>query len=151
MSSYDVRGRMLGVDPGRKRIGFALSDDLGMIARPLEVWSCRSKKRDARRVVELARAHEVVAIVVGVARNLDDSDSASTRWAHAFVEAIRAEMPDIPVIERDEALTSWDAEQRLRSLGQEIGPGGGVMIDAYAAALILQDELDERSAAKPYC
>ncbi|MBK8012326.1 MAG: Holliday junction resolvase RuvX [Deltaproteobacteria bacterium] len=143
-SNDDARGRMLGVDPGRKRIGFALSDELGVIARPLEVWLCRSKQRDARRVAELARAHDVVAIVVGIARNLEDgSDSSSTRWARAFVEAIRAVMPDIPILERDEALTSWEAEHRLRAAGRTMG--SGVPIDAYAAALILQDELDERA------
>jgi len=70
-----TKGPMLGVDPGTKRIGFALSDSLGMLAAPLEVWTRKKNPaEDVARVVRHVMEHEVVAVVVGVPfRLIDDA------------------------------------------------------------------------------
>lgn len=135
---------MLGVDPGTKRIGLALSDELGLLASPLEVWTRRSPAADVAHVVEVARSRDVVAIVVGVPYRLDGSRGPAADKALALVAELRAAIPEVPVLERDEALTTYEAEKQLAARG--LGPleRRGV-IDAYAAAVILQEELDARA------
>lgn len=137
-------GRLLGIDPGTKRIGFAVSDDLQWTARPLEVWKRRTLEVDLAHVRSLVEEHEVREIVIGVPYRLGGGASESTERARAFAEALKAALPDMPVIERDEALTTFEAESRLEARG--LSPGERkALVDAYAAAVILQEELDERS------
>ncbi|MCK6552261.1 Holliday junction resolvase RuvX [Myxococcota bacterium] len=144
------KGPMLGVDPGTKRIGFALSDSLGMLAAPLEVWTRKkSPAEDVARVVRHVKEHEVVAVVVGVPYNMDGSKGPSADKALAFIAQLRPAMPaGVPVLERDEALTSWAAEERMKELG--LGPEERRgKVDMYAAAVILQEELDARWPKPP--
>ena len=134
-----AKGRLLGIDPGTKRIGFALSDDMRFGVRPLEVWKRRTLEADLERVRALIEAHEVVALVVGVPYSLEGKETESTRRAMAFIAELRRAFPEIPIKERDEALTTWEAEERLKAAGIE---PKRELIDAYAAAVILQEELD---------
>lgn len=139
----DEPGRTLGIDPGTKRIGFALSDELGFLASPLEVWTRRGLAADLAHIVELVRTHDVKRIVVGVAYRLDGSAGKAAESAKAFLEAVAAALPGCPVEERDEALTTWEAEEGLKARG--LGPlERRGLIDAYAAAVILQEALDAR-------
>lgn len=145
MSEPAVRGRILAVDPGTKRVGFALSDELQRLARPLEVWRCRSKRADVQRVVELARAHDVREVIMGVPYPLEGPATVSTERARAFARAVKGALgSSIRVTEWDEALTSWAAEGVVRASG-----GGarrrGSELDAVAAAVLLQDVLDART------
>lgn len=137
---------MLAVDPGTKRLGLAISDDMQWTARPLEVWRAKGHAEDAEHVVEVARAHDVGELVVGVPYRLDGSPSRSTEKALAFVAALRA-ATELPVIERDEALTTWAAEERLKERGM-LPRDRRKLIDAYAAAVILQEFLDARDAER---
>lgn len=146
-SSNELAGRVLGIDPGTKRIGFALSDELALIASPLEVWKRRTPAEDIARVAELVRVHEVVRVVVGVPYRLDGSKGPAAEKALAFLEAVRAGVPGVEIAERDEALTTWEAEERLKERG--LGPlERRGMVDAYAAAVILQEDLDARAPAR---
>jgi putative Holliday junction resolvase len=139
-------GRILGIDPGTKRIGFALSDDLRWTAQPLEVWKRRSVAEDVAHVIALIEAHEVIGVVVGVPYRLDGGESDSTKRAKALIEALRAKITSVPIVERDEALTTWEAEERMRERGLE---PKRELIDAYAAAVILQEELDAKRDPDP--
>ncbi|MBI1738847.1 MAG: Holliday junction resolvase RuvX, partial [Acidobacteria bacterium] len=67
------KGRVLAIDYGRKRIGVAISDELGMTARPLETLERTNRRNDLRRLRELACKHEVARIVVGNPVRLDGS------------------------------------------------------------------------------
>lgn len=142
-------GRVLGIDPGTRRIGFALSDDLGWMAQPLEVWTRRTPAEDIEHVAALVRQHEVVRVVVGVAYRLDGSTGPSAEKALAFIAALRDALPGVPIDPHDEALTTWEAETHLKARG--LGPGARRgMIDAHAAAVILQEALDTaRPAVRP--
>lgn len=144
------KGPMLGIDPGTKRIGFALSDGLGMLASPLEVWTRKKNPaEDVARVVRHVQEHEVVAVVVGVPYNMDGSKGPSADKALAFIAQVRPALPaGVVLIERDEALTSWAAEERMKELG--LGPEQRRgKVDMYAAAVILQEELDARYPKAP--
>ncbi|MEQ8981770.1 MAG: Holliday junction resolvase RuvX [Deltaproteobacteria bacterium] len=135
------------MDPGTKRIGLALSDDMQWTARPFEVWPSKGTDADVAHVFEVVRANEVGEIVVGVPYRLDGTPSRSTEKALAFVAALRAAAPEgMPVTERDEALTTWAAEERLKERGM-LPRDRRKLIDAFAAAVILQELLDERDGA----
>lgn len=142
-------GRALGVDPGSKRIGLAISDELGLLARPLEVWKKKSRAEDVGRIVALVREHEIKRVVVGVPYRLDGSKGPAAERAQAFLSEIRAALLDaclaVEVVERDEALTTWEAEESLKARGLDL-EARKALIDAYAAAVILQEDLDQRTS-----
>lgn len=141
-------GRMLGVDPGTKRIGLALSDELGMLASPHEVWLKKTLAEDVAHVAQVVREHGVVRVVVGVPYRLDGSKGPAAEKSLSFIAALRPVIPaEIPVVERDEALTTWEAEAILKDRGLSPQERRG-KIDAYAAAVILQEELDALDAAR---
>lgn len=139
----DVPGRILAIDPGSKRIGYAVSDDLQMTARPLEVWKKKGLEHDLDYLGQLIKKHEAVEVLVGLPYRLDGSESPSTERAKAFVEAIRERWPDLQIRTRDEALTTWEAEQRMQLEGIP-QTARKSKIDAYAAAALLEEELNYR-------
>lgn len=136
--------RILGLDPGTKRIGFAVSDEIG-VARPLLVWVKKSKAEDLRAIRRVVEEEGITEIYVGVPYKLEGGESASTLKATAFLADVKAEFPELPVHEQDEALTTWEADERLKAegLSPEARPK---KIDAYAAAVMLQEVLDQRAA-----
>lgn len=141
----ELVGRTLGVDPGTKRIGFAISDELGLLARPLEVWQRKKiAAENVARVVALVAEHEVVRVVIGVPRRLDGTVGPAAERALELLKLVRAALPEsVEVIERDEALTTWEAENALKERGLDWKERRD-LIDAFAAAVILQEELDAR-------
>lgn len=140
--------RILGIDPGTRRVGLALSDDMHWSARALSVLKrARSLEEDMAALRTVVQAHEVGEIVCGMPYRLDGSESDSTERARAFFDAVRAAFPELPVKERDEALTSWEAEEQMRAEG--LSPKQRrAQVDAYAARVLLQEELDERLSAR---
>jgi putative Holliday junction resolvase len=144
---YDV-GRVAGLDVGERRIGVAVSDVTGTLARPVGVLHTSGLHGDAleRAVTELARlaAEEdgLASLVVGLPRRLDGSPNDMTSRVQAFAAAIGARL-SVPVILQDERLTSREAESRL-ALREKDWRARKKQIDAAAAAIILQDYLDEQ-------
>lgn len=143
----ELLGRILAIDPGTKRVGFALSDDLQLTARPLEVWKRRSLEADLEHVRSLVDEHEVQEILFGMPYRQDGSESPSTERARALMAAVAEAVPDIPIVERDETLTSWAAEERLRDEGVPRKQWKS-RVDAYAAAALLDEELGIRQEAR---
>jgi putative Holliday junction resolvase len=137
--------RVLGVDLGLRRIGFAISDASGTLARPLEVHTL-SDSSDALRVISMVAARVrqeeggLGAIVVGLPRRLDGSASDLTAAAHALAAALGREV-GVPVILQDERLTSREAEERLARTEKD-WRRRKERVDAVAAAIVLQDYLD---------
>ena len=144
---YDV-GRVAGLDVGNRRIGVAVSDVTGTLARPLGVLQTSGLEGDAidRAVAELARlaAEEdgIASLVVGLPRRLDGSPNDMTPRVLAFAAALGARI-GVPVILQDERLTSREAESRL-ALREKDWRARKKQFDAAAAAIILQDYLDEQ-------
>ena len=138
----------MGIDLGERRIGVAVSDASGLLARALEVLEVRGLSQQVQaivRVVERLRQEddeEVAAIVVGLPRRLDGTPNEQTERVLAFVTSLRQRVPQ-PVELQDERLTSVEAESRL-ALHDRDWRSRKKRLDAEAAAIILQDFLDNR-------
>ncbi len=140
--------RVLGIDYGARRVGLAVSDASGTLARPLTTLDRSALPNDARLVeAVLAQmtqlAHDddpVSAIVVGLPRRLDGSPNDQTPRVEAFVKVLTARA-GVPVLAQDERLSSREAESRL-ALGEKDWRRRKEKLDAAAAAVILQDYLD---------
>lgn len=144
---YDVT-RVAGLDVGERRIGVAISDVTRTLARPVGVLHTSGLQGDAvdRAVAEVARlaAEEdgLSSLVVGLPKRLDGSPSDMTPRVEAFAAALRTRTA-LPVVLQDERLTSREAESRL-ALREKDWRARKKQLDAAAAAIILQDYLDEQ-------
>lgn len=134
---------MLGVDYGERRVGLAISDPTATIATPLPVLRRRMGQRPpVAAITRLARAHDAVAIVVGLPMTLDGGESEWTTEVRRFGDRL-AQRTGLPLHWVDERLTSVEAERAVRASGlprakrEEKG-----RIDTAAAMLILQRYLD---------
>jgi putative Holliday junction resolvase len=138
--------RVVGLDFGIRRIGLAVSDPTGTLARPVETIEAGASPADtARRVLSSIRTLEaqdepVGIIVVGLPSHLDGSPSEQTELARAFGDALRAGA-QYDVVFVDERLTSREAEQRLARRERDWRVRKK-RLDAAAAAVILQEYLD---------
>jgi putative Holliday junction resolvase len=141
--------RIVGLDIGERRIGVAISDATGTLARPLGVLTRASSDAGALRLVadevERLAAEEdgVASIVIGLPRRLDGSANEMTARVQAFAEQLRA-ASGLPVVLQDERLSSREAE-RLLALREKDWRARKRKLDAAAAAVILQDYLDGRT------
>ena len=137
---------ILGIDLGAARIGIAISDDLRLLAHPLETIS--GEKNAISRIAEIARAKKIEKVVVGVPRNMDGSFGAAAEKALQFAEKLRA-AANCPVVTWDERLTSVAANRQMREAGRKTKKTRAY-IDQVAAQMILQSYLDWlRRAATP--
>lgn len=135
-------GRILAVDPGHVRTGLALSDPLQTIASPLEVLSGLKRGALAKRLVEVAREHEAVAIVVGLPLTLDGAIGPMARGVMKLVRNL-AQRSGLPVLPLDERYTSRDANAAFQEAGVRASDRRG-QVDMVAASLLLQGFLDQR-------
>jgi putative Holliday junction resolvase len=134
--------RILGIDHGEKRIGLAISDETGTLARPLAVIQHVSRVVDAAQVAERAAAEGAGLIVVGQSFDEDGNPNAAGRSAARFAEALR-QQTQIPVVMWDESLTTQDARAIRLGTGRSRKKRSG-HLDDVAAAVLLQDYLDSR-------
>jgi putative holliday junction resolvase len=143
--------RAVGVDVGGKRIGLAVSDASGTLARPL--GSVTVAALDAAAIArvegEIARLrHEddgVATLVVGLPRRLDGRATEMTSVVEAFARRL-AQACALPLVLQDERLSSYEAESRLATREKDWRVRKR-KLDAAAAAVILQDYLDACASA----
>lgn len=137
--------RILGLDYGTRRIGVALSDELGLIAQPLEFIPAEPFAALLERLRELIRQREVMLLVVGLPRNMDGSYGPAALAVQEFVTVLRDAVA-IPIRTWDERLTTAQANRALieadvkRRQRRE-------KVDQTAAAILLQSYLDAQSPA----
>jgi putative Holliday junction resolvase len=136
--------RYLGLDVGRARIGLALADDLLRTARAHSTVSRHGDAVDLDAIAGVASAFEVKLAVVGLPLNMDGTEGGSARMARAFAARLATRL-DLPVELHDERLSTFEASTRLRERGLSARDQKRV-IDAEAAAVILQGWLDGRAA-----
>jgi len=136
-------GRVLAVDVGGRRTGLALSDPTGTLATPLGVINSPAPLADIVGTIERLRqeADGLSAVVVGRPVRLDGSPNHQTPRVDALVASLRQRV-GVPVILRDERLTSVEAESRL-AVGEKDWRVRKTKLDAAAAAVILQEYLDD--------
>ena len=145
-----LEGRAAAVDYGRRRIGLAVSDPLGLIVRGLDTLD-RGRadqapldlEASARAVAAVLQGERVVAVVVGLPLHESGEVSPMAREAMAFADALRG-CATWRVVLHHEGLTSWDAEERLRARGVPLKDARRRgLIDQEAACLLLRSWLDE--------
>ena len=137
---------ILAIDYGKKRLGLALSDELGITARPFGIWTRVNRRRDLARLHELVRQEAVRRIVVGLPLHLDGTPSEMSEEAKSFSARLEKAI-GIPVALVDERLSSAEAAQNLSGAGVK-ARGQKAMIDAVAAQVILQSYFDQLSNPK---
>ncbi len=133
-------GRLIGIDPGTKTFGLALSDLSRMIASPLEVIRRTKFALDVERLLALASEHEIVGIVVGLPSNLDGTEGPRAQSVRAFVRNLQ-KLTTLPILLWDERLSTVAAERALLSADTSRKKRAEV-IDKVAATVILQGAMD---------
>ncbi len=138
--------RYLALDVGNRRIGVAVSDELGLTAQPVLTLERRHNPReDLRSLARLARRFGVVGIVVGNPLHLSGEQSPQAAKTQAFAAAL-GELAGLPIHLWDERLTSREAHRILYEAGHARQQHRSV-VDQVAATLILQSFLDEHRTA----
>jgi putative Holliday junction resolvase len=139
--------RYLALDVGTKRVGIAVSDELGLTAQPvLTLERRRNPREDLRSIARLCRRYGVAGIVVGNPLKLDGAMSSQAEKVHVFAAAL-GDLTGLPIHLWDERLTTQEAHQLLYEAGHRRQDHGRI-VDQVAATLILQSFLD-RQAGQP--
>lgn len=142
------RGRRIGVDVGKVRIGVAVSDPDGLLATPVETVRRDRGSEHLRRLADLVDEFQAVEVVVGLPRTLSNRAGTSAHDAVAVAEALASRIKSVPIRFVDERLTTVSAERSLRDAGVRAKQQRG-MIDQVAAVAILQSWLDQRRQTVP--
>jgi putative pre-16S rRNA nuclease len=137
--------RILALDYGTKRIGVALSDELGWTAQPLETFERRTLDRDVTHIASLVSTHAVGQVVLGFPLQLDGREGPAVQAMREF--AVRLEQSlSVPLVLWDERMTTKAAEQLLIAADVSRKKRKGA-VDRVAAAILLQSYLASRETA----
>ena len=140
--SQHAMNPILALDFGRARIGAAISDQLHLLAHPLE--TIPANKQAPQRIAEIVRYKKIDHVVAGIPRQMNGQIGAAATEVLQFVEKLRAILP-CPVVTWDERLTTVAAQRALRDAGKKTRDTRGY-VDQVAAQMILQSYLDLRAA-----
>jgi putative pre-16S rRNA nuclease len=138
--------RILAIDYGRKRIGLALSDELGLTAQPLATLVRANRRDDWRRLREICRQQGVARIIVGHPLHMTGAAGEMADEAARFAARLKKEI-GIVVELVDERLTSWEADQLMAEL-KPSSRRKRTHTDDVAAAILLREYLN-RPRAQP--
>jgi len=144
MKAMTDHPRILALDLGKKRIGLALSDELGITAQGLPTLERRNKRLDFAVLSAVIRDNHVQQIVVGLPLRMSGEEGRQADWVRAFAEELKGHV-DVPIELRDERWTSKQAERVLMGSGirhEDRKPA----IDRLSAVILLQDYLDSRGS-----
>ena len=138
--------KLLALDVGERRVGVAVSDGTGLIATPLAVLQRTSRAKDFAKIAHMVREHCAEGLVIGHPLNADGSAGYQARrierYAAALVEALAEEGVSLPIVLWDERMSTQRAQEAMIAAGRR-AKDRRARIDAVAAAVILQDYLDE--------
>lgn len=148
MSAPGIVQRILGVDFGHARIGVAVSDELGMLAHPVETVPASPMEKAVRRIAAIAREKDVSQVVLGMPKHMSGEMGSAAEGVKAFADKLRP-LLGCPLVLWDERLTTTAANRALRDAGQKTRLTRGV-IDQVAAQMILQGFLDRRQAQSDF-
>jgi putative Holliday junction resolvase len=132
---------ILALDFGRTRIGAAISDELHLLAHPLE--TIPANEQALSRIAEIVRERKVDHVIAGIPRQMNGKIGAAATEALQFAEKLRAIL-SCPVVTWDERLTTVAAHRALRDAGKKTRDTRSY-IDQVAAQMILQSYLDRRA------
>jgi putative Holliday junction resolvase len=135
-----VQSRILALDLGKKRIGLAISDPLGITAQGLPNLVRVNKRTDFAALEQLVRERQVGLILMGNPINMRGDEGRQSGWVREFAQALK-ERTGLPVKLWDERLTSVEAGRVLRSSGISIEKRAAA-VDRLSAVILLQSYLD---------
>lgn len=135
--------RILALDYGTKRIGVALSDEMGWTAQPLETYERRTLDQDLAHIQDLVRTHDVGRVVLGLPLRLGGEEGLAVQAVHQFLVPLAEALP-VPVVTWDERLTTSEAEELLIAADVSRKKRKGT-VDRIAAAFLLQSYLEAQA------
>jgi putative holliday junction resolvase len=138
-----IQSRVLALDLGKKRIGMALSDELGVTAQGLQTLERTNIREDLARISQLAAAKNVSLILMGNPLHMSGREGRQAEYARDFGERLRS-ASGIPVEFWDERLTTVAAQRVLRESGISIEKRAKA-VDRLAAVILLESYLDSRN------
>ena len=139
-------GRLLALDPGTRRVGAAVSDELRITVRTLPYLPRTNWKKLVSDVAELCNRYDAKGVVVGLPLNLDGSEGPAASEARRMAHNLSLTL-GLPVYLQDERLTSHTASEMLRA-EQKTNAEVGERVDSESAAIILNDFLLGNNAGK---
>lgn len=131
---------MLGLDYGEKRIGVSVSDELRLLAHPVETYHRRSRAEDVEYVKGLVHTYDIETIAVGLPKHMNGDLGISAKRVIRFIDALAAKL-DVKIVSWDERLTTVMATRILQETTRSRKKRTKV-IDQVASVLILQSYLD---------
>jgi len=137
--------RYLALDVGERRIGVALSDETATLATGLDTLTRVGARKDANAIAALVRRHAPAAVIVGLPLNMDGTAGAQVEKVRAFVDGLKRRI-EVPIVERDERLTTVEAHEILRKSGVAWRQRGA-LLDKVSAVVILQEYLDHQRSS----
>jgi putative Holliday junction resolvase len=132
-------GRILALDVGKKRIGLAVSDELGITAQGIETLQRTRIREDINALREIAEHWRVHTLLVGKPLHMSGAESRQSEYTREFAERLASALR-LPVVYWDERLTSREAERLLREGGASIEQSRQA-VDQMSAVLILESYL----------
>ncbi|MGA2591245.1 MAG: Holliday junction resolvase RuvX [Bryobacteraceae bacterium] len=134
------KSRILALDLGKKRIGMAISDPLGVSAQGLPNLERTNKRADLAELARQVEEREVGLILIGNPMHMSGREGRQSAWVREFAEAL-AERAGLPVRLWDERLTTVQASRVLRESGISIAKRA-LAVDRLSAVILLQSYLD---------
>lgn len=132
--------KLIALDVGSKRIGVAKADSTVRIAIPYSAVEVDGN--EFKKIASLARAWDINSFVIGLPRNSKGEETEQSKYARKFAAELKRQISGAKVCFQDESLTSVEAEKRLKNRKKGYNKGD---IDSEAAAIILQDFLEQRT------
>ncbi len=147
IAALPPRGALIGLDLGSKTIGVAASDPDRRVAAPVETITRQRFALDAQRILALAAERRAAGLVLGLPINMDGSEGPRAQSTRAFARNL-AQLTQLPIALWDERLSTAAVERALIAADASRAKRKSV-IDAHAAAYILQGALDRLSRQMP--
>jgi putative Holliday junction resolvase len=135
------KGRLLGLDIGTKTIGVAICDGDWLIANPKLTIARKGGKADFLAIKEIIEENKIVAIVMGLPLNMDETESKMSDFVRRFADSFDEFLGGAKIALFDERLSSFAAEELMESGGARNNQRKG-LIDQVAASVILQGAID---------
>ncbi len=143
LTDVPATGRILALDPGTKRVGVAICDELRFTTRPLELIERQSWKKLLAQVKIILAEYDAKALVIGLPLESDGDESIMSGTARDMARKFSLSL-DVPVYLQDERVTSYAAKSNLWSRGVGVKESRR-LVDSEAAAIILSDFLSRLS------
>ncbi|MEQ1605552.1 MAG: Holliday junction resolvase RuvX [Pyrinomonadaceae bacterium] len=134
-------GRIIAIDPGTKRCGVAVCDELRVTTRPLPFVDRTSWKKLLSNIAQIVSEYDAKALVIGLPLESDGTESVMSVEARSMARKFALSL-SIPVFLQDERVTSYEAKARLWQRGTDLKTTRG-LVDSEAATIILSDFLDQ--------